>query len=110
MYGANQSGHLSLLWTPRKYGKGIEIRIQKHIGFLSADKALDGRSVKHVLIVQCPLQIISGNGNILQCAENICKLQADEFHVLFVYKLQNVLSGIVRHRMFLPFLKSLPKS
>ena len=91
----DQSGHLSLLWSPWENGKRIQIRMQIHIRFFDPYKPFNRRSIKHTLIIQCFLQLTCRNGNIFQSSENIRKLQSDKFHVFFFYHANNIFSGIL---------------
>ena len=47
----DNAGYLALLWPPWENRKGVQIRIQIHVGLLDAHKALDRRSVKHNTVI-----------------------------------------------------------
>ncbi len=87
---ADQAGNPAVLRIPRKNGERAEIRVQVHIGFLNADKALDGRTVEHTLIIQRFFQLRRGDGDILQGTENIGKLQADKTDILLADNPDNI--------------------
>ena len=93
----DQTGNLSLLGAPRKDGKRIQIRVQIHICLLDPRKPFDGRTIKHAGVVQRLLQLAGRDRHIFQSAENICKLQTDEFHILFLHKTNDVFLRIFTH-------------
>ena len=80
--------------VPGENKKGVQIGIQVHIRFLDAYKALDGGTVEHALVAQRLGQLAGRNGNILEAAENIRKLQADKPDVLLPDDADDILRSV----------------
>ena len=93
----NESRNLSLLWSPRKNLKCIQIRIQIHIRVLILCKSLDGRTVKHTSVIQRFFQLVCRDCYIFHHSIYICKLKPDKAHILFFYKSVYVSFCIVSH-------------
>ncbi|MPM77500.1 hypothetical protein SDC9_124506 [bioreactor metagenome] len=83
---------------PGQHREGVQIRAETLVGFLNADKALDGAAVQHNLIVQRPLKLGDGDGHVLHLAENIRKLHADELNVLLLYHSENIFLAESAHK------------
>ena len=88
---------------PGNDGKGIQIGIEILVGFVDADESLDGRAVKHDLVVDRTLDLGGGDGDVFQLSENIGELQADKFHVLLFHDPNNVFFGITHNHCILSF-------
>lgn len=101
----DQAGHFSLLRSPRKRCKRIQIRIQVHVRILHPGKSFDRRAVKHTLVVQRTLKLACCHCHILKCAENISKLKPDKSYILFFYHLKNFVSRIAFHSFHASFLQ-----
>ena len=97
----DQPRHPALLGTPRKDRHGIQIRIQIHIRLHPAGKSLNGRTVKHTLVIQCPFKLARRHRHIFQIAEYIRKLQPDKFHILFCHKIHDILFCQILHPLLL---------
>ncbi len=93
---ADESGHLTVLRPPGEHNKGVQVGIEVLVRLVDADKAFDGRAIQHDLVVDGLLDLGGGNGHVLELAENIGELHADEFDVLFLYDTDDVFLG-VRH-------------
>ena len=71
--------------------------MQIHIRLLDSHKSVNGRPVEHTPVLQGLVQLVGRDGNVLQMAEHIRELQADEFHILFLYQPHNVLPCVIFH-------------
>ena len=97
VYVADQARNLSVLRMPRQQAERVEIWPQIHVGLLDAHKAFNGGTVEHALVIQRFPRLATRNGNILQRAENIGELQANEFHVVFLENAKDVFLGVFGH-------------
>ena len=101
IYGADQSSGLRILvLSPGEDGPSVVIRVQIHIGLINANKAVDGRTVKHTVIVQRLLQLGQGDGHILHNAEHIRKLQADKLYIIFLCAFDDVFLCVFTHSKY----------
>ena len=94
---ADQARHLSLLRTPGKNLKGVQIRVKIHIGLIDADKAFNGRSVEYTPVFQRLRQLSGGNRHIFQHPENVRKLETDKLHILLLHHPDNVILAVFAH-------------
>ena len=94
---AEHTRYLAMLRSPGKYRPGVRVRIQVHIRFLHACEPVDGRAVKHIIVVQRLFQLPRGDRQILQIAEYVCKLQTDELHIFLFRDLQDLFFCEFRH-------------
>ena len=99
---ADQAGNASVLRPPRQYRERIQIGAQILIGFVDADKALDGAAVDHDLVVHRLFDLRSGDGHVLQLAEDVRKLHTDELHVLILHHANDVFLAVLAHETALP--------
>ena len=105
IYIADQSRNAVFFRRPGIDDKGIQIRIQTHIRFLNAHKALDGGAVKHTVVFQRFFQLLVGDRHVFQRTQNVCKLQTDKTHVVFAYHLHDLFFGILCHRCLLKIFR-----
>lgn len=94
---ADQPCHLALLGPPREYLKGIQVRVQVHVGLVNPYKSLNGGAVKHAAVIQRLPKLAGSNGHILKHTKNIRELKADELHILFLHHADNVVLTVFAH-------------
>ena len=87
---ADQAGDFPLLRAPGQNGERVQIRPQILIGFVDADKSLDGTSVNHDLVVDRFFYLTGGNGHVFQLAENVGELHTDEFHIVLFHHFNDI--------------------
>ena len=79
---ADQPGHPAVAGPPGKNGEGVQVRVEILVRLVDPHEPLDGGAVKHDLVVDRLLDLRRSNGHVLQLAENIGELQANELHIL----------------------------
>ena len=92
---ADEAGNLALLGPPGEDHEGIEVGVEVHIRFLDAHEPLDGGAVEHALILQRFFKLTGGDGHVFELAENVCELEADEFHIVLLTDFDDLLLGIL---------------
>ena len=94
---ADQTGHLAVLRAPGQHREGVQVRPEVLVGFLNADKALNGAAVHHDLVVHGPLNLGGGDRYVFQLTENIGELHTDELNVLFFHQPDDIFLGVFAH-------------
>ena len=94
---ADQAGRPFPLPIPWEDDEAVEIGIEIHVALLDPDKSLDGGAVEHALVLKRLLQLGGGDGDILERAEYIGELQADEPDIFILHHPHDVLGGILPH-------------
>ena len=91
---------------PYVHGKHLErreVRLEVHVRFLDADEALDGRAVEHDPAVERLLELPVRHLDVLDDAEDVGELEAEELDLLALDALENARFRIVlRHAELLP--------
>jgi len=64
---------------------------------VDAGEALDGAAVNHYLIIESLFELAGSDGHVLELAEDVGELHADELHVLVGYEAHDVLLGVLTH-------------
>ena len=91
---ADQAGHLAVAGPPRKDPEALQVRVEILVGLVDPDKALNGGTVKHDLVVHGLLDLGGGDGHVLQLAKDICELKTDELHILLLHNANDVFLGV----------------
>lgn len=104
---ADQPGGLVLL-VPGVHHEGIQVGIEALVGLVNAHEALHRGAVEHDLVVDRPLNLGGRQRHVLELAENIGELEADEFDLLLLDHADNVFLRVRHSRCPLPLCKFAP--
>ena len=85
------------LGLPGQHHEGVRVGIEVLVALVDAGEALDGAAVYHDLVIQGLFQLPAADGNVLQLAENVGELHADELNVLFSDDADDILAGVPGH-------------
>src|SRR5690606_2884139 len=83
---------------PREDGERLGIRPEVHVGFLEPDEPLNRRAVEDNLAVERFLELPVRDLDVLDRAEDVRELEAEELHLLALGELED--AGL-RHRPLL---------
>ena len=97
VYVADEARHPAVLRPPGEDGEGIQIGAQVLVALLNAGKVLDGTAVDHHLSVHGLLDLADGDRHVLQLAEDVGKLHADELHVALARHADDVFLAVLAH-------------
>ena len=68
--------------------------MKEQIGADLAAKAGNGRGVKGHAVGECPLELAGHDGDVFLLAVHVAEGQANELHILFLDKLDDLFRGI----------------
>ena len=91
---ANEPGGLALGGHPGQHREGGQVRMQVLVALVDAGEALDGAAVDHDLVADHLLDLGLGDGHVLELAEDVGELEADELDILFVDDADDVFLGV----------------
>ena len=74
---------------PREDAEGVQVRTQVHVRFLDPDESLDRRPVEHDPAIERFGELPVRNLDVLDRAEDIGELQAQEFDLLALRSLED---------------------
>ena len=90
---AEHAGDAALGGAPGEDGEGRGVRHRHHVGLIDASEALDRGAVEADAFFEGLGQLLYGDGDALQGAEDVCEPEADEFDVMLAAGLENVGAG-----------------
>ena len=94
---AEKLHHPALGGAPGQDGHGGKVGPEDEVALLHVHKACNGAAVKADAVLQGFGQIAAQDGDVLLDAEDIAESKADEFDVVVLHKIKDVLLGRIAH-------------
>ena len=104
---AEELHHPALGGTPRQDGHGGQVGPEDKVALFHFHEPSNGAAVEANAVLQCLGQVAGQYGDVFLGAEDIAERKADEFNVVVLHKIEDVLLGRIAHKD--PLSRKTPK-
>ena len=107
LHVAEELHHPALGGPPRQDGHGGQVGPEDKVALLHLHEPGNGAAVEADAVLQCLGQVAGQYGDVFLGAEDIAERKADEFNVVVLHKIEDVLLGRIAHKD--PLSRKTPK-